>query len=85
MAPTKTVITERKTETTMADPKDEQELSLAVRAIGAIDRLDRMYQILIGFSVFLGVSLIAIGAPVFGVIWIVGGTGFVFGVQRWED
>jgi len=68
----------------MADPEEEDGLPLSVRAMGAVDRLDGMYQLLIGFSVLVGVALVAVGAPVFGLIWLVGGPGFVFAVQRWE-
>jgi len=67
----------------MADPEDD-ELPLSVRAIGAVDRLDGMYQVLIGFSVVVGVSLVAVGALVFGLVWLIGGPALVFAVQRWE-
>jgi hypothetical protein len=59
--------------------------SLVVRAIAAVDELDGMYQVLIGFSIFVGVGFVALGLTLVGLIWLLGGPSFVFAVQRWED
>lgn len=59
--------------------------SLVVRAIAAVDELDGMYQLLIGFSIFVGLGFIGFGMFLIGLVWLLGGPAFVFAVQRWED
>ena len=59
--------------------------SPVVRAIAAVDELDGMYQVLIGFSIFVGVGFVALGLTLVGLVWLLGGPSFVFAVQRWED
>jgi len=44
-----------------------------------------MYQLLILFSILTGVGFIAFRMYLVGLLWLVGGPAFVFGVQRWED
>ena len=59
--------------------------SLVVRAIAAVDELDGMYQLLIAFSVFVGLGFIGFGLTLIGLVWLLGGPVFIFAVQRWED
>lgn len=64
---------------------DDTDHSLVVRFIAAVDELDGMYQLLIVFSIFVGLGFIGFGLPLLGIVWLVGGPAFVFAVQRWED
>jgi len=59
--------------------------SFVVHAVAAVNELDGMYQVLIAFSVFVGLGFIGFGLPLVGLLWLVGGPAFVFAVQRWED
>lgn len=63
----------------------DDDYSLVVRAIAAVEELDGMYQLLIVFSALVGVGFIGFGLPVLGLFWLLGGPVFVFAVQRWED
>jgi len=64
---------------------DDPSHSLVVRAIAAVDELDAMYQLLVGFSIFVGLGFIGFGLPLLGLVWLLGGPSFVFAVQRWEE
>jgi len=69
----------------MSETDDDEEFSPFVRAVGAVDKLDGMYQLLIFLSIVAGVGSMALGAYLVGLVWLLGGPAFVFGVQRWED
>lgn len=69
----------------MPEPDDEKEFSAFIRALGAVDELDGMYQLLILFSIITGLGFIAFGAYLVGLVWLLGGPAFVLGMQRWED
>ena len=59
--------------------------SPVVRVIAAVEELDGMYQILVGFSLFVGLGFVGFGLPILGILWLLGGPALVFAVQRWED
>lgn len=65
--------------------ESDDDYPLVVRALAAVDELDGMYQLLILFSIITGLGFIAFGAYLVGLVWLLGGPGFVLGMQRWED
>lgn len=59
--------------------------SPVVRAVEAVEALERFYQAVLAAALAVGILLLVSGMHFLGLVWLVGGPTFVFGVQRWED